>query len=180
MSNQPHWKVYVMGPGVFRKDAREHFEHVRKLAAHHNVQPLIPWDPQLHEPAPIYENCVRMMQEADAGVVDLTPFRGTEPDSGSVFEAGYMVALRKPVVGYSAEAQTVLQRTQKFFGGRTPVQSPTGVFPDGMYAEDFGRNHNLMLTHSMSIRDTLNAAFATVVRRLQSLQHMTELERLSK
>lgn len=167
-------KIYVMGPGVFRHDARTHFDYVRKIAAEFGFEPLIPWNPALHHPVVIYEQCMRMMREAAGGVVDLTPFRGTEPDSGSVFEAGFMHALGKPVAGYSCDLTTVMQRTQRFFAGKIG-NAPGPWFSDGMTAENFGRSHNLMLGQTMPIRATMAEAFAILEARFDSDQALRSL-----
>ena len=55
----------------------------------------------------IYRANIGLIAEADALLANLNPFRGTEPDSGTVFEIGYAIALGKRVVGYLEDARTV-------------------------------------------------------------------------
>ena len=66
-------------------------------------------DPTVDEPTAegIYRANIGLIAEADALLANLNPFRGSEPDSGTVFEIGYAIALGKRVVGYLEDARTV-------------------------------------------------------------------------
>ena len=73
-------------------------------------------------------------------LANLNPFRGSEPDSGTVFEVGYAIALGKRVVGYLEDARS---QTEKLAGG----DRCKGRIVDhnGFSIEDFGLSVNLML-----------------------------------
>lgn len=49
----------------------------------------------------IYEANKKAMDECDACIANLTPFRGPSADAGTVFEVGYMISQAKPVFGFT-------------------------------------------------------------------------------
>jgi len=51
----------------------------------------------------IYDANIAKLQTADSVVANLAPFRGEEPDSGTVFEVGVAAARGVPVVGYGTQ-----------------------------------------------------------------------------
>ena len=100
-------KIYLVGPDVFRPDCLAWAESARRLVADHGHQALIPLDSEESTAEGIYRANIRLIAEADALLANLNPFRGSEPDSGTVFEIGYAIALGKRVVGYLEDARTV-------------------------------------------------------------------------
>ena len=52
----------------------------------------------------IFTSNVAKLSEADGVIANLAPFRGHEPDSGTVFEVGYAIARGIPVIGYGVPA----------------------------------------------------------------------------
>lgn len=89
----------------------------------------------------IFRLNVAMMRCADAGIFNLTPFRGPGADAGTVFELGLMHGLGKPVFGYTNAAATLLERTPH------ATRDAAGAWRDrdGLLIEDFGNADNLML-----------------------------------
>jgi nucleoside 2-deoxyribosyltransferase len=83
-----------------------------------------------------------MMRQADAGIFNLTPFRGPGADAGTVFELGLMHGLGKPVFGYTNAADTLLARTP---GAERDAATGLWRDADGLLVEDFGNADNLML-----------------------------------
>ena len=73
-------------------------------------------------------------------LANLNPFRGSEPDSGTVFEIGYAIALGKRVVGYLEDARS---QTEKFAG--SDRSKGRIVDHNGFSIENFGLPVNLML-----------------------------------
>src|SRR5690606_8993226 len=49
----------------------------------------------------IYEANKNTMDDCDGAIANLTPFRGPSADAGTVFEVGYMVSQKKPVMGFT-------------------------------------------------------------------------------
>ena len=133
-------KIYLAGPDVFRPDCLDWAESARRLVADHGHQALIPLDSEESTAEGIYRANIGLIAEADALLANLNPFRGSEPDSGTVFEVGYAIALGKRVVGYLEDARS---QTEKFAGdarckGRI-------VDHNGFSIENFGLPVNLML-----------------------------------
>lgn len=152
----PNNKVYVAGPDVFRADALEHFKKVDEHMRRGGWEPLIPFDvsggpnPTL-DPTDIYLMNLEKIKACDIVMANMTPFRGTEPDSGTCFEVGMAIALGKKVVLYMDTPinTTVLDRTETYFEYTHPnfeimMDDEDPVFPDKMRSENFGMPLNLM------------------------------------
>lgn len=105
--------VYIAGPDLFFRDTwPAHCARVLALCEPLGLTPIFPVPPvpitgpgvtSEAEPAaarPIYESCIRAIQESDAVLANFGWFRGTEPDSGTVWEAATAKALGKIVVAY--------------------------------------------------------------------------------
>lgn len=110
----------------------------------------------------IYVNNVSLIHSCDGVIANLTPFRGAEPDSGTVFELAYAVAIGKPVIGYfDYDIQKYTDVVEKFHGEITKKPAPAilekevvGMVDydvDGNYIEGFGLRCNLMLENSVLI-----------------------------
>jgi nucleoside 2-deoxyribosyltransferase len=87
-----------------------------------------------------------MMQRADFGICNLTPFRGASADAGTVFELGLMVGFGKRVLAYTNDSSDYVRRV-------AGVLAPDGegVLRDEAHlmVEDFGNFDNLMLEWSV-------------------------------
>jgi nucleoside 2-deoxyribosyltransferase len=86
-----------------------------------------------------------MLRRADFGIVHLTPFRGIGADPGTVFELGVLIALGRPVFGYTNVATDLLTRVQA--AETVTRDGANDVWRDstGMTVEDFGNADNLMI-----------------------------------
>lgn len=114
-------KVYLAGFDVFKPDAASVFALLCSEAIRLQLIPLAPLD---SEPLPavqgeqlariIFTSNVAKLSEVDGVIANLAPFRGHEPDSGTVFEVGYVIARGIPVIGYGV---------------------PTGSYADRLHAE---------------------------------------------
>nr|WP_276583542.1 nucleoside 2-deoxyribosyltransferase [Pseudomonas sp. RIT-PI-S] len=133
----------MAGFDVFRSDAFERGVQLKALCAAHGLEGLYPLDNALPaalegEPAArwIYQQNVGLIRRSDALLANLNPFRGAEPDSGTVFEVGMAVALGKPVWAWFDPAGDL----------RTQIpHDATGRDAQGLAVEDFGLARNLML-----------------------------------
>ncbi len=97
-----------------------------------------------------------LIRQCDIVLADVQPFRGTEPDSGTVFEIGYAKALGKAVVTYNNPINSYQERLEEWdykhcYG--TPNFQP----------EAFGLKQNLMI--SCHCRE-----FATFQEALKSME----------
>ncbi|GAB3471468.1 nucleoside 2-deoxyribosyltransferase [Azotobacter salinestris] len=158
-------KIYLAGPDVFRPDAVEHGARLKRLCAEHGLEGLYPLDnalpPGLSPAAAaqwILEANIALLRSADAVLANLEPFRGREPDSGTVFEMGMAVALGKPVWACFAPAGDLRSQVPHGADGRDA---------QGWLVEDFGLPRNLMLACSWTGHSaTPEAAIAELARHL--------------
>lgn len=172
-------KIYIAGPDVFRPDALPFFQDVRDHAAQHDLVCLIPIDAEIEAKASspeavsakiFHSNC-DMIRNADMVLANMAPFRGLEPDSGTLFEVGMAYALEKPVILYDVDANlTMLDRIFRagqlaHFGNGHPVDV------HGVMIENFGLPFNLMPYHAAqaivagTVFDALDEAARTLTRR---------------
>jgi nucleoside 2-deoxyribosyltransferase len=146
-------KVYLAGPEVFLPNARAQLDRKIELTCAAGLIPLSPGDlsipetPTLHARGlAISEVDERLMNEADAIIANLTPFRGIAADTGTVFELGYMCGQGKIAYAYSNVADDHHSRTLAYYCGRSERDADGHERgPDGLSIEDFGMVENLML-----------------------------------
>lgn len=158
-------RIYLAGPDVFRPDAIERGARLKRLCAEHGLEGLYPLDNRLPPgltPAAaarwILEANIALLRSADAVLANLEPFRGLEPDSGTVFEVGMAVALGKPVWACFDPAGDLRAQVPHGADGRDAR---------GWLVEDFGLPRNLMLACSWTGYDaTPEAALAGLARHL--------------
>ena len=146
MSVAGHAKVYLAGFDVFRVDAIERGEYLKRLCREQGLEGLYPFDNEVADglapaerAAQICRLNLAMIRDADAVLANLNPFRGFEPDSGTAFEVGAAVALGKPVWAYFEPQGSMRQWL---------VGDAAGRDADGYFIEDFGLPRNLMLACS--------------------------------
>jgi nucleoside 2-deoxyribosyltransferase len=147
-------KIYLAGPDVFLPDAIEMGRRKRELCEHHGFTALFPLDNAVDLAAPtasmrIFEGNRAMMDQADAVIANLTPFRGPSADVGTVYELGYMAGRGKLCLGYCNEPllyRDRVSRTQR-------LSQIDGVWFDksGLVVEDFGLVDNLMIVHGLDL-----------------------------
>jgi nucleoside 2-deoxyribosyltransferase len=147
-------KVYLAGPDVFLPDAAEAGRRKVELCARHGLTGLYPLDNAVDLAAGgasllIFRGNEAMMNEADAIIANLTPFRGASADAGSVYELGYMAGRGKLCLGYSNDPSCYADRVRQF----TEVTSRDGRLVDarGLTVEDFGLTDNLMMIHALDL-----------------------------
>jgi len=147
-------KIYLAGPDVFLPDAIEIGRRKVAVCARHGVTGLYPLDNAIAVEAAdasirIFKANEAMMEEVDAIIANLTPFRGASADAGTAYELGAMAARRKLCLGYSNDPSVYADRVRRF----TTVTSDCGqlIDADGVMIEDFGLNDNLMLIHALDL-----------------------------
>jgi peptide deformylase len=135
-------KIYLAGPDVFLPNAIEEGERLKALCHSHGYEGLFPMDNVITGQTPqniamkIQDANKKMIHACDIVIANLSPFRGPEPDSGTVWEVGYAQALGKTVFAYSHDRRNLKEKTQALLN--------LGVDNTGMAIEDFGLTHNLM------------------------------------
>ncbi len=145
-------KIYLAGPDVFLPNAIEEGERLKALCKEYGYEGLFPMDNVISGETPkeiaqkIQEANKQMIHMCDIVIANLSPFRGPEPDSGTVWEVGYAQAFGKKVVGYSTDLRTLKEKTQALLDLGT-----SGVDRAGMVIEDFGMSHNLMFANCVVV-----------------------------
>jgi len=150
-------KIYLAGPDVFFPNAVAVGHRKRELCERYGHEGLYPLDNEIDPHAKnasllIFRGNRKMMDEADAIIANLTPFRGASADAGTVFELGYMAGLRtaeglpKICFGYSNDP---LPYAKRVAGMEELTKSGDRALLDsrGMSVEDFGHADNLMIVH---------------------------------
>jgi len=147
-------KIYLAGPDVFLPDAHEIGRRKADLCARYGLVGLFPLDNAVDLAASdasrkIFHGNETMMQDADAIIANLTPFRGPGADSGTVYELGYMAGQGKICLGYSNDPSQYAARAANF----TTVTRSDGRLTDalGLTVEDFGLSDNLMMIHALEL-----------------------------
>ena len=150
---KPLETVYLAGFEAFLPDAEAHDVRRLSLASAAGLRVLIPaFDPGDDAPEVaarmIYADRAALMRRADAGIVNLTPWRGPACDPGTAFEAGFMAALGKPVFAYmnitDEDEAEYGSRVEAWFGAE---REGDGVLRDayGSLVEDLGLPEGVML-----------------------------------
>jgi nucleoside 2-deoxyribosyltransferase len=146
--------IYLAGPDVFLPDAVEIGRRKVAICKAHGVSGLYPLDNKVDLGAPdaslqIFKGNEAMIDEADAIIANLTPFRGPGADPGTAWELGAMAARRKFCLGYSNDPSVYADRVKRF----TEVTTHDGhlIDSDGLTVEDFGLNDNLMMIHALDL-----------------------------
>jgi nucleoside 2-deoxyribosyltransferase len=158
-------RIYLAGPDVFRLDAADHFRELTTQCEAHGMEALIPAEGLVtvgllpaEVPHAIFESNMALLRRSHGVIANLAPFRGVEPDSGTVFEVGAAVALGLPVVGYGLPPGDYADRVP------SAQRDRSGVLRDaaGLAIEEFGLPANLMLARSIRIERTAADALATL------------------
>lgn len=138
-------KAYLAGPDVFLPNAADQAAAKVALCVAYGLTGIAPFNPALDLALPpgalwrrIYEDDLRMMRDCDIIIANLTPFRGTSADAGTLVELGWFLGAGKPAYGYSNSAMGFADRTRTL----------TALVPDPLadiVVEDFGLADNLMI-----------------------------------
>jgi len=144
----PSRKIYLAGPEVFLPDALDVGLRKKALCQEFGFIGLYPLDTETPEgegaDARIYAANLDLIEQADAGIFNLSPFRGVGADPGTAFELGLFVGRGKPVFAYSNDPADLFDRVTETFGAH---HTPEGGWCDahGFEIENFGNADNLML-----------------------------------
>jgi len=160
-------KIYLAGPDVFECDAKAQGAQLKKLCTQYGFEGLFPLDNEIDFAQSAYETAkaireanIRLIHQADIIMANLNPFRGLEPDSGTVYEVGYATALNKPVFAYAHDRSQMIER----------VRAAQGLSPDATHCqdakviEDFGLSHNLMMIDTV-VATTAEATLNIIQKR---------------
>jgi nucleoside 2-deoxyribosyltransferase len=141
--------IYFAGPDLFLSDWPERAARAAALCADYGLTAILPVSatlltgPGITEPSDaeaanrIFQSCRETVRKADGVIANLTPFRGSEPDSGTVVECAMAHMLGIPVIGYASGKGSII-----------PIDSDSSgrlLASDGGWIEQFGLSHNVMV-----------------------------------
>ncbi|MBS0447330.1 MAG: nucleoside 2-deoxyribosyltransferase [Proteobacteria bacterium] len=168
-------QIYLAGPDVFLADAAAHFNRLCARCAEFGLRGVQPSDGGIgsgaHDAAlarRILDANLALIAACDGLLANLQPFRNPlEPDSGTVFELGYAVALGKPVAGWlPAPHRAYEARVAEHCGCMLDAAGRTLDAAHGYLVESFGQPLNLMLACSTPLHPSVDAALADLAGRL--------------
>lgn len=139
-------KIYLAGPDVFFPDALQIGAAKKEICRRYGFQGCWPFDNEVN-PLPTPESAFEisrlneeMIEQCDAVVANLSPFRGVSADPGTVFEIGYAAGLGKQVHGYSWDLRRYGERVRS-----SDLHAAGDVDQKGHHIENFGLADNLMI-----------------------------------
>jgi nucleoside 2-deoxyribosyltransferase len=126
--------IYIAGPECFFENGNEILSYMRILSESYGHIVSLPNDDPLkmdhqdlrlnaHE---IFQNLKQKMNETTLLICDLDPFRGAEPDSGSIYEIGMAYARNLKIFGYTKDKRTLVWKDQKLTGNDAVVLDENG------------------------------------------------------
>ena len=125
-------KIYLAGFDVFAPDAKQRGAKMKMMCAERGLIGLYPFDNEADNAPDIFAGNCSLIDQADAVIANLNPFRGSEPDSGTCFEVGYAHAKGKQIYGYVSDGRAMREKI-----GENDAA--------GFAVENFGLPLNLML-----------------------------------
>lgn len=164
--------VYVAGPDVFYPNATEVAQKAKDLGLRMGLDIRTPMDNEINRnqsprevSAEIFIKNKKLIDSCDFVVANLNPFRGAEPDSGTVWEIGYAIGRGLSVVAFTSKPDDMISRVQKHFGIDPSINTRDR---EGNTIEDFGSPVNLMIAESIKelVIGDLEAAMKAVKRNL--------------
>ena len=165
--NDPRPRIYLAGPDVFFPHSAQIFAALKAHCERLGMVGLEPSDGGLgadfagsdaERAQRIYEGNVQLIREADGVAANLMRFRGQEPDSGTVFEVGFAIALGKPVVAYGVEPGTYAERVSAAIPCARDGKGRVRELESGATVEGLGQRLNLMLGCSVEIERSAQEA----------------------
>lgn len=152
-------KAYLAGPDVFHPDAAIIGSRKKEICRQYGIIGSFPLDNDLDkEPANSYSRRIfrenlRLMDDAEAIIANLTPFRGPSADPGTVFELGYMAGQRKICSGYSNLPGTYAEKVMRSDMPRRDPAEGRPVDQNGLFIENFNQPlaDNLMIVHALDL-----------------------------
>lgn len=152
---RPVRSIWLAGPEVWLPDFEVQASRQRALCLDSGFTGLTP-DPIPHgagevgelEARELYAARMARLRQADAGVINLTPWRGPSVETGAAFEAGVLAGLGRPIFGYlnvADESQAeYVDRVESSVGAQ---RDEAGVWRDGdgCVVENFGLPETVML-----------------------------------
>ena len=179
----PRPRVYLAGPDIFFRDCERLYQDLKARCERLGLEGVEPSDGGLgadftgsddERARRIYEGNIALIRQADGVIANLMDFRGLEPDSGTVFEVGFAVALGKPVVVYGVPAGSYASRVCAAMACTQDARGLTRERDSGVMVEGLGQRLNLMLACSTAVEPTAEAALARLAKVLLADRGLTK------
>jgi len=153
--------LYLSGPDIFSPNAWDIAESKKEICERYGMTAMSPFDLEGGRPfdggkeqaKSHYDACRELLDTCDGLVANVSPFRGPSMDSGTAYEMGLAHGLGKPVVAYSLDTQSYVDRLRQLHAAfESPLQSVQGHFhaPDGLIVENFDLHDTLMVASAAS------------------------------
>jgi nucleoside 2-deoxyribosyltransferase len=150
----PTLRVYLAGPEVFLRNAKEIGEKKKLLCRKYGFEGIFPIDAEIETKGKSAQEIGLCISDVNEGLIkscqiviaNITPFRGPSSDVGTVYEMGYAHALGKIVLAYTNVATPFTERTVKSLNDKVK-RDPKGILRDnqGMFIEENCLIDNLMI-----------------------------------
>ncbi|URW91250.1 nucleoside 2-deoxyribosyltransferase [Lacticaseibacillus paracasei] len=113
--------IYIAGPEVFFNNGDEVLKAMRILAESRGHSVTLPNDDPLEmnhtdrrlNAQSIFKNLLKVMNNTSLIIADLDQFRGSEPDSGTIFELGMAYARKIRTYGFARDTRPLAWKDQK-------------------------------------------------------------------
>ncbi len=161
-------RIYLAGPEVFLENSKEYGEMLKQKCQAAGFKGLFPLDNEVHGASReelarnIRAENIQLIRSCDIVIANLSPFRGPEPDSGTVWEVGFAQGLGKIVSGYCTDRRDLKTKTQEILG----LTSSSHRDRQNLEIENFGLTHNLMYAEIV-----LSCSFEQCLESLCYLHH---------
>lgn len=170
-------RIYVAGPDVFSPNWERFKQEVRRYCHDVWLEPVFPDSKPKDSPAKIYRANISRIWRSNAVMANLQCFRGSEPDSGTVFEVGYAIACGKPVWGHSASGR--YRDKVAHHVGLMSTSDGGMACREGFAIEAFGEPVNLMLAVPVHLVPTWQDALDEISEALHLAESTHPLVRLA-
>jgi nucleoside 2-deoxyribosyltransferase len=147
-------RIYLAGPEVFLREAKEIGEHKKALCRKYGFEGVFPIDVEVNVEGKSPREiglCISgvnegLIKNCDLVIANITPFRGPSADVGTVYEMGFAHALGKKVLAYTNCTEPFTQRTVKALDSKL-MRDADGKLRDeqGMFVEEVELVDNLMV-----------------------------------
>ena len=152
-------KIYLAGPDVFRKNAIEHLEGLKKLCKKYKFEGLAPLDniikvsdkdagTSVHSNL-IFKSIIKLIKECNVVIANIEPFRGACIDDGTAFEIGAAFALGKKIYGYTSYNECTLEEVTEDMWNINDDNGHNHHNKEYPIVENFGNCVNLMICDSI-------------------------------
>ncbi|NQE60513.1 nucleoside 2-deoxyribosyltransferase [Caulobacter sp. RHG1] len=151
---RPVRSLWLAGPEAWLPDHEAQAARQRALCLEAGLEALVParmapgQATDELEARQFYATRMAQLRQADAGVVNLTPFRGPAADTATVFEAGVLAGLGRPIFAYlnvASEAEAEYVARVDTLLGATLDENRVWRDADECEIEDHGLPETVML-----------------------------------